>query len=168
MTTADFTATITVDATQEEAFAAINNVRGWWSETIEGSTGTVGDSYCFEVPGVHRCTMSTTESIPGKRLVWHVTDSYLSFVADTAEWEDTDVVFDLTERDGRTEIRFTHVGLHPSGECYEVCSNAWGAYITTSLHNLITTGKGDPFLRGTTIEMEASKHGNTELLGLSS
>lgn len=144
MSTNDFTATITVDAAPQEAFAAINNVHGWWSETIEGSTGTVGDSYLFEVPDVHRCTMTTTESIPGERLVWHVTDSYLSFVADTAEWERTDVVFDLTERDGRTEIRFTHVGLRPSGECYEVCSNAWGAYVTTSLYNLITTGAGDP------------------------
>ncbi|MEV0247481.1 SRPBCC domain-containing protein [Nocardia sp. NPDC050712] len=166
MSTSDFTATITVAATPEAAFAAITDVRGWWSETIVGSTGTVGDSYFFEVPDAHRCTMTTTESIPGKRLVWHVTDAYLSFVADTAEWEGTDVVFDLTEHDDRTEIRFTHVGLRPSGECYEVCSNAWGSYVRSSLFDLITTGTGDPFRRGTTLAMEASKHGNTELLGL--
>ncbi|WP_067650188.1 SRPBCC family protein [Nocardia harenae] len=166
MSTADFTVAITVDATPADAFAAVNDVRGWWSETIEGSSGAVGDSYRFEVPGVHRCTMTTTESVPGERLVWHVTDSFLSFVADTAEWEDTDVVFDLTERDGRTEIRFTHVGLRPSGECYDVCANAWGGYLTTSLRDLITTGSGDPFRRGTTLATEAAKHGNTELLGL--
>ncbi|MFC3965164.1 SRPBCC family protein [Nocardia jiangsuensis] len=166
MSTADFTVTLTVDATPEQAFAAIGDVRGWWSETIEGSTGAVGDSYRFEVPGVHRCTMTTTESVPGERLVWHVTDSALTFVADTAEWEDTDVVFDLTERGGRTEIRFTHVGLRPAGECYEVCTNAWAGYLTNSLYNLITTGAGDPFRRGTTIATEAAEHGNTELLGL--
>jgi len=166
MSTNDFTATITVEATPAQAWAAITDVRGWWSETVEGDTGTVGDSYRFEVPGVHRCTMTTIESIPGVHLVWHVTDSYLSFIADTAEWEDTHVVFDLTERDGRTEIRFTHVGLHPSDECYEVCTNAWGGYITTSLYHLITTGAGEPFRRGTTIEIEAARHGNTELLGL--
>ncbi|NUS45130.1 MAG: SRPBCC domain-containing protein [Mycobacteriaceae bacterium] len=164
----DFTATITVDATAAEAFDAVNDVRGWWSETIEGTSGAVGDSYRFEVPDVHRCTMTTTESIPGVRLVWHVSDSYLSFIADTTEWDDTDVVFDIAEHDGKTEIRFTHVGLRPADECYAVCSNAWGAYVTESLRSLITTGQGDPFRRGTTLEAEASKHGNTDLLGLSS
>jgi hypothetical protein len=30
MNNQDFTAAFTVDQTPEEAFAAINNVRGWW------------------------------------------------------------------------------------------------------------------------------------------
>ncbi|MBC7301266.1 MAG: SRPBCC domain-containing protein [Nocardia sp.] len=164
MSDSNFTATTVVDVTPEVAFAAINNVRGWWNETIEGATGTVGDSYRFEVPGAHRCTMTTTESIPGERLVWHVTDAYISFIADTAEWEGTDVVFDIAERDGRTEIRFTHVGLRPADECYEVCANAWGGYITKSLHDLITTGTGDPFRTDSTFDSELLKHGNTDLV----
>ncbi|MET8779735.1 SRPBCC domain-containing protein [Nocardia sp. NPDC050713] len=162
----DFTVTITVDKTPAEVFAAINDVWAWWSETIEGSTGTVGDSYLFEVPGIHRCTMTTTESVPGRRLVWHVTDSWLAFVADTTEWENTDVVFDITETPEGTELRFTHVGLVPTGECYEVCSNAWGAYVTGSLRGLLTTGEGDPFRRTSTAESELRKHGNADLVDL--
>ena len=34
----------------------------------------------------------------------------------------------------------------PAYECYDVCSNAWGQYITGSLGKLITTGKGEPNL----------------------
>ncbi|UGT58183.1 SRPBCC family protein [Nocardia asteroides] len=166
MGTNDYTVTITVDKSPEEVFAAVNDVWGWWSETIEGNTGTVGDSYLFEVPGIHRCTMTTTESVPGRRLVWHVSDSWLSFVTDTAEWEGTDIVFDLTETATGTEVRFTHRGLVPTGECYEVCTNAWGAYITTSLRGLLTTGVGDPFRRTSTAESELRKHGNEDLVDL--
>ena len=34
----NYTTSFTVDQTPEEAFAAINNVRGWWSQAIEGDT----------------------------------------------------------------------------------------------------------------------------------
>lgn len=43
MKSQNFTTTISVDQTPEEAFAAIKNIRGWWSENIEGSTDKLGD-----------------------------------------------------------------------------------------------------------------------------
>ncbi|MEO6548620.1 MAG: hypothetical protein ABIN94_11495 [Ferruginibacter sp.] len=42
------------------------------------------------------------------------------------------------------QIRFTHLGLVPEYECFEVCRDAWTNYIQKSLYNLITTGKGQP------------------------
>jgi hypothetical protein len=42
MSNKDFTATISVDRTPEEAFNAINHVGGWWSENIEGSADKLG------------------------------------------------------------------------------------------------------------------------------
>jgi hypothetical protein len=53
-------------------------------------------------------------------------------------------VFEIKSKDGKTELRFTHIGLVPTFECYGGCSGAWGFYINDSLRNLITAGKGQP------------------------
>jgi uncharacterized protein YndB with AHSA1/START domain len=138
------TTTFTVDQTPEEVFDAINNVRGWWSGEIDGRTDELGEVFTYRYKDLHRTTQTITEFVPGKRVVWHVTDAELNFVKDKTEWNGTDVVFEIAKKDGKTEVRFTHVGLVPAFECYGGCSGAWGFYINDSLRNLITTGKGQP------------------------
>ena len=143
----DFTTTILVDQSPKEVFNAINNVRGWWSEEIEGNTDKLGAEFKFQSSDVHRSTQKITEFVPGKKVVWHVLDSQINFVEDKTEWTGTDVIFEITRKDGKTELRFTHAGLAPALECYGECSNAWSLYVRHSLFNLITTGKGDPALK---------------------
>src|SRR4051794_6745123 len=143
----NFTATFTTGRSRDEAFAAIRNVRGWWSASITGTSENTGDAFRFEVPGVHRCTMTLTEVVPGERMVWHVTDSWVVFAEDTREWEDTDVVFTVDEQGGRTVVTFTHAGLSPAVECYDLCSDAWTGFVTGSLKHLIETGRGEPMQR---------------------
>ncbi len=145
----NYTATILVDATPKEAFDSINNVRGWWSEEIEGGTDKVGEVWKYHYKDVHRCTMKVTELIPGKKVVWRVLDNYFDFTKDQNEWKGTEVVFDIAKKGNKTEIRFTHVGLVPQHECYDVCSDAWGSYISGSLKSLIATGEGHPNRRET-------------------
>lgn len=43
-----------------------------------------------------------------------------------------------------SEIRFTHVGLVPDYECFDVCDVAWSFYIQQSLRSHITSGAGQP------------------------
>lgn len=140
----NFTTSIAVDQTPREVFDAITNVRGWWSEEIEGGTANLHDEFLYHYKDVHIVKMRLTEVVPGKRMVWHVLDNYFNFIDDKTEWKDTRVVFDIAEKNGQTELRFTHEGLVPAYECYEICHEAWTKYITGSLRNLITTGKGSP------------------------
>ena len=140
----NYTATFTVDQTPKEVFAAITNVRGWWSGNIEGGTDKLGDEFTYRYENVHYSKQKITELIPGKKLSWLVLDSYLSFVKDKTEWNGTKVIFDITKKGDKTEVRFTHVGLVPQYECYDACTDAWSGYIKGSLRNLITKGKGQP------------------------
>lgn len=144
MTTSDFSTTILVDQTPTEAFNAINNVRGWWSEEIEGETDKLNDEFKYHFEDVHRCKMKLIEVIPGKKVVWLVQENYFKFTKDKSEWVGTKIFFDISEKDNQTLIRFTHQGLVPHYECFDICTNAWSNYIGNSLRNLITTGKGMP------------------------
>jgi hypothetical protein len=144
MSDQNYTRSFTVDQSPAEVFDAINNPRGWWSEAIEGRTDELGAEFTYHYQDVHRCTIRITEFVPGRKVVWHVLDNYFNFVEDKTEWTGTDVVFQLSRQGNQTAVQFTHVGLVPAYECYNVCSDAWGGYVGTSLRDLITTGKGRP------------------------
>lgn len=144
MTDRSFTTSILVDQTPQQAFAAITNVRGWWSEEIEGPTDTVGRAFDYRYRDAHRCRIEVTELVPGRKVAWRVLENHFSFTEDKTEWTGTDVVFDISRVGDRTEVRLTHVGLVPDYECFDICSDGWTTYVNGSLRALITTGKGRP------------------------
>ena len=144
MSNQNYTATISVEQSPREAIEAIRNVRGWWSQEIEGNTAKVGDEFQYHYQNVHTCTMKLVELVPDKRVAWLVTDNYFNFTEDKTEWKGTKIVFEISRKGDKTEVRFTHAGLVPDHECFNLCSDAWGSYIKGSLRTLIAKGKGQP------------------------
>ena len=144
MKTQDFTTTILVDQTPQQVFDAINNVRGWWSEEIEGDTHKLNDEFTYHYKDVHICRMKLTEVVPNKKVVWQVLSNYFNFTKDKSEWTGTKVIFEISEKDGKTQLHFTHEGLTPEFECYNACHDGWTNYVKKSLYSLITIGKGQP------------------------
>jgi len=138
----DYRVTISVDKTPEEVFRAINNVRGWWEGEIEGSTDKIGDVFTYQYGEFHRSKQKVSELIPGKKVAWLVTDGGPKFTKDKIEWKGTRIIFEISKKGNKTEVRFTHQGLVPRLECYNSCTDAWGSIIRDSLRSLITTGKG--------------------------
>jgi hypothetical protein len=151
MSDQDFTATFTVDQTPEEAFEAIIDVRGWWSGEIEGRTDAVGEEFVYRYQDLHYSRQTITELVPARTVVWHVDEGYLDFVDDKSEWTGTEIRFDISPKDGKTEVRFTHVGLDPHVQCFDGCSSAWSFYVNGSLRRLISTGTGEPNDRETAV-----------------
>lgn len=140
----NFTTTILTDQSQKKTFDAITNVRGWWSQQIEGNSSRLNDEFIYHYKEVHACKMKLVEVIPDKKVVWLVLNNQFSFTKDKSEWIGDRIIFDISEENGKTQMVFTHEGLTPHYECYDVCLDAWTSYIQGSLKNLITTGKGNP------------------------
>ena len=143
----DYTAVITVDRSQQEAFDAAVNLRGWWSEEIDGNTDRLGAEFTYNYMDTHRCRLRVTEYVPGRRVAWLVLENYFVFT-DGAEWLGTTIEVDIAERDGKTEVCLTHRGLVPPHDCYDVCSKSWDFYVGRSLLDYINTGQGHPNARG--------------------
>jgi uncharacterized protein YndB with AHSA1/START domain len=148
MTASDFTTTLLVDQTPKEVFNAINNVRGWWSEEIEGSTDKLNVEFKYHYEDVHRCQMKIVEFVPDQKVVWLVMDNYFKFTQDKTEWTNTKISFEISKQGNKTQLRFTHLGLVPEYECYNICRDAWTNYIQNSLRSLIATGQGLPNGKG--------------------
>ena len=144
MTTFDFVTTVTLDQSPEKVFNAINNVRGWWSESVEGNTDKLDEEFLYYYKDVHISKMKVVELVPGKKVAWLVLDNHFNFTEDKTEWNGNKIIFDIIAKGDKTELRFTQVGLVPAYECYAICSDAWTSYIQGSLKDLITTGKGKP------------------------
>lgn len=144
MTTQDFSTTISVDQTPRQAFEAITNPRGWWSEEIEGGTEKLNDEFRYHYRDVHYAEMKLVEVVPDQKVVWEVKQNYFNFTKDKTEWIGNKISFEIAEKDGKTEVRFTQQGLVPEYECYDICFEAWTNYIQNSLRSLIATGKGQP------------------------
>ena len=138
----DYNASITVDATAQEAFKCINNVTKWWTENLEGRSQELNDEFTVRFGDVHYSRQQLVEVIPDEKVVWLVTDSNLNWIKDKHEWTNTKISFEIAEKDDKIQVHFTHTGLVPEVECFDACSDAWSQYIQQSLLSLITTGAG--------------------------
>ena len=77
---------------------------------LEPSSPTVTNEFTYRYKDVRRTKQKVTELEPGTKVVWHVLDSELAFVGAKGEWTGTDIVFDISRKGGKTEVRFTHIG----------------------------------------------------------
>ncbi len=134
---------IAVAVSPATAFVGIANVGGWWAKSFQGRATTVGDKFTVQF-GETKVDFEITESVPEKRIVWHVTDCFLPWLNNKTEWTGTNVAWDISSKEGIAHIDMTHVGLFPGVECYKACEDGWNGHITGSLQDLLTKGAGQP------------------------
>ena len=130
----NFQFTFTTSQKPTEVYKHLLEVERWWSglynETVIGKSEKVGDEFSFCAGGgAHYSNQKLVELIPNKKIQWLVTDSKLSFLTKTDEWNNTKFGFDISIEDYTTKVTFTHEGLIPKIECYGGFSSAWTQYL---------------------------------------
>jgi hypothetical protein len=139
----NYQSSIAADFTPSEAFESIGRVNEWWSKNIEGSAEKLNDVFTVHF-GETFVTFKVTESIPGKKIAWHVTDCFLPWLKDKTEWNGTTVMFEISALGHNTQVTMTHIGLVPEIECFEGCKLGWDKYFKGSLFKLLTEHAGVP------------------------
>lgn len=138
----DFNSSISVKVSADEVIKKISKVPEWWGITFTGNAEKQGDKFVVKMGGESFFNFTVTELIPGKRVIWLVTDCYMPWYSDKTEWTNTRLIFEFEEKGGETQLHFTHEGLTPDVECYKDCDPGWTHWIKTSLFSYLTTGKG--------------------------
>src|SRR6185295_8735252 len=140
-----FSTTIEVAKSPQEVFNCLTYVTKWWSEDFEGSSKNLNDEFIIHHPGQHYSKQKLVEVIPGKKIVWVVTESMLYWLQNNKqEWTNTKMIFEITTAGDKTILHFTHEGLVPEKACYVACQKGWSMIIKNWLFHLITYGTQSP------------------------
>jgi len=130
-----------VNASTKEAMKKISEINNWWKKDFMGSAEKLNDTFTVPFGEPSFVNFVVSEFVPEKKVVWRVTDCYLPWFQDKKEWNNTEVVFELSQENGQTKIDFTHIGLVPQIECYDVCEKGWDGHINT-LVKFLNEGEG--------------------------
>ena len=140
--------TINVNASKEETFKKISQINHWWKHDFSGSAEKLNDKFTVPFGDLNGeksfVDFIVSEWVPNKKAVWKVTNCNLPWFKDKTEWNNTEVVFEISPENDKTKIDFTHIGLVPGVECYDACEKGWDGHVTNSLVSFINEGKGNP------------------------
>ncbi|MDJ0832575.1 MAG: hypothetical protein QNJ69_03575 [Gammaproteobacteria bacterium] len=103
----------------------------------EAKTGFGGDSYWV----FKAITLNEPQFIELECVKSHM---IMDSLDDPEEWLGTRIRFEISEHLGRSEIIFTHLGLHSQLQCFDVCSGGWDHYILDSLSAYLHDEGGKP------------------------
>jgi uncharacterized protein YndB with AHSA1/START domain len=139
----NFTRSISVNISANEAIKKISKITDWWGVTFSGNSEKQNDKFVIKMGGDSFFNMTVAELVPDKKVVFLVTNCNMPWYSDKKEWLNTKLIFDLTENNEVTTLTFTHEGLTPDIECFKDCDFGWNHWITRSLFSYLSTGVGD-------------------------
>ena len=77
----NYHSSITANISPKEAFDNIARVDAWWAKNFHGKASATGDTFNVRF-GDTTVDFEISEAIPGKKVVWKVTDCHLPWLTD--------------------------------------------------------------------------------------
>ena len=128
-----------INASPSNVFKAITETEGlsnWWTRQAKAKPA-INSIAVFDFGDKYHNEMRITDLTDGKKVMWKCE------VGDK-EWVGTNIIFELSNEDSKTILKFSHSGWKEATEFFASCSYNWGWYLT-SLKKYCETGKGTPF-----------------------
>jgi len=128
-----------IDTPRDKVFNAISTIEGlsnWWTVDTVGEASLNGEIQ-FNFGTFIGPKMKVVEIVPNEKVVWECIESEHG-------WVGNKLTLALDENDGKTRVRFTHIGFPEQDDFYAICSFSWGRYLE-SLRQYCQTGKGEAF-----------------------
>ncbi|GAB5526966.1 MAG: hypothetical protein Roseis2KO_48380 [Roseivirga sp.] len=143
----DYQKSVAIGANAKGVFKAITErVDEWWG-TVDRQPSAMGVEFKVSF-GEAFWRFRVIDFQPDARVSWECIASnqvHAGLRGIKEEWLGTKLHWQLSEEtDDTTNLSFRHEGLVPDFNCYEVCSDAWGFFIGTSLKELVEMGAGQP------------------------
>jgi len=135
-----------VAAIPEFVYRAITGeIHKWWTE-LSNKALQVGDKLTVQFEDKTSWSMVVTEAVENQSLVWQVIEANhdLQNISTKNEWKGTTIKWNIKENKSGSKILFTHEGLVPALECYNICEGGWEFFLE-SLKNYLNSGKGTPY-----------------------
>ncbi|MBV8657523.1 MAG: SRPBCC domain-containing protein [Burkholderiales bacterium] len=132
-------------ATLYAALTTLEGLRAWWTQDCDGEA-ELGGTLHFRFGNCYK-DMQIERQVPIQEVRWRCTVAHIGVegLARKDEWVGTQVIFRLTPvAEGATRLDFEHIGLVPTFECYDLCSDGWRHFMG-SLQKLVETGHGTPY-----------------------
>jgi len=142
----DYSTEMLVSAKPEFVYNAITKeIDKWWTE-LSNKALQVGEQLTVKFEKTTSWVMTVSEASPNQSLAWKVTEANhdLENISKKDEWKGTSIKWKIEKNGSGSKITFTHEGLFPALECYEICEGGWD-YFLGSLKNYLETGKGNPY-----------------------
>jgi hypothetical protein len=150
----DFKKTINVKTSNEKVFKAITtDVNKWWGNVDNKMANKIGSEFSvfFEENTEWRFVISELREF--SHVTWkciYANHSFSGLKGIKEEWLNSEIIFVCkVQKDNMVQLSFTHKGLTPDLNCYEICNAGWTHFIVNSLKQYLETGTGTPNLVNT-------------------
>lgn len=112
-------------------------IAGWWSDTVEGAAGSVGDHFFVTFPTSPVVFDLEVAAADDDVVEWRVPEN-------PPWWRGTTIKFELSEGEsGTTQMRFTHQGFEPDDPIIATITPAWVRFLD-NLVAVAESGRPNP------------------------